>query len=54
MLKILKKAEAEPPKLPEGADRFLWTEVPTAEEAPKKVEYADVLKFTRKEPLDKR
>ena len=39
-LKILKKDETkEPPKLPEGADRFLWTEVPV-----KQPDYANILK----------
>ena len=55
MLKILKKAEPTeekpPERLPEGGDRFLWTELPPTA---KKVEYAEVLKFARKEPLDKR
>lgn len=41
-LKILKKAEQkDPPRLPDGGDRFLWTEVP---EPVKKLDYAQILK----------
>lgn len=47
-LKMLKKAER--PKLPEGADRFLWTEVPVPV---KKPGYAKILKG-EKPRLDKR
>jgi hypothetical protein len=42
-LKILKKDEQkpEPPRLPEGGDRFLWSEIP---KPAKKIEYAQILK----------
>lgn len=47
-LKILKKAKktkktapVKRPTLPEGADRFLWTEIPPQQ---KNVEYARILK----------
>jgi hypothetical protein len=39
------KTEKTPEKLPEGADRFLWNEVPVAERPPiKKSDYAWILK----------
>jgi hypothetical protein len=45
-LKILTKDEKpEPPKLPEGGDRFIWTEVPV-----KQPEYANILKGKKTTP----
>ena len=46
-LKMLTKPEPEPKPLPEGADRFLWDEVPPP--PAKKLEYAQILK----KPIDK-
>lgn len=48
-LKFVEKAEKpeeKPEKLPEGGDRFLWTEVPESAERPKikKSDYAWILK----------
>lgn len=49
-LKILKKEDAkpEPPqRLPEGADRFVWTELPVIKSARS---FAEVLKFDKEAP----
>ena len=47
-LKILKKAEkVEAPRLPEGGDRFVWTELPESVKPVKKIEYAQILKGTK-------
>jgi hypothetical protein len=48
-LKFVEKAEKpqeDPKKLPEGADRFMWTEVPESAQRPviKKTDYAWILK----------
>lgn len=49
-LKILKKAEKDEPertKLPEGADRFVWSELPPVVTP---LKYAQILKHEPKKP----
>lgn len=45
-LKILKKEPKPEQRLPEGADRFVWTEIPGAVKPHPK--YAEVLKGPKK------